>query len=960
MINKNENHKNINYPGRDFEIVDYQTYKLGKTNISVRGPKTIDLNKNNYFTCVGSAHTFGCFAEKPYPKLLEESLSIPSLNLGFGGAIPETFYLHKKELINYINDSQFAVIQIVTARTISNSLFQGLGYGEKVIKKASGIKISADQAYEDLIEKLSHDELHEIVEETRRNYLETYKKLLEKIKVPKILLWFSVREPYYEDKYEQVKYCWQLFKGFPQLVNHRMVEELKEYCDDYVECVSKRGHPQLLVSRFTGEAVEIVNFRGIKKTHNQYYPSPEMHVDVAQKLNPVCQKYILNRNKKIAQKSYVICTTPRSGSNLLCGLLTSSKILGKPNEVLNVDSVLRPFCEKHNLFEDNFQISMNNYLNCAREKRHSKNNVFGVKILFDQLEPLLDSKEVRQLLQTSKLIWLVRKDVVAQAVSMYIAKATDEWDSIDEQRNKGNESKSRRDKVQYDGKKINNYLDYLVKQNLQWLKLFSVNQIEYLQVYYEDLLLSPQQVCQDICKFCGVETHHEFSIDSVRFKKQGNELNERFANTFRQESSLNLSIKREDQEIQRRGITIVATAKTYLKQGKEFTDKGNFIQAVACYKKALEENPELYEAYLRLGDAFRYQKEFDKAINLYDKAIEIHTKVDDLDVIYSRLALISQEKGLEKPELEKISKIARKGIEESPNHVKLRRTLLYCLGALGKKNEAIKVSQKATRTNVLRRKKKFFTEHFDDKNTGQPDFIIIGFRKCATTSLYHYIIEHPQILPASIKEIMFFNNEQLYGMGIDWYRANFPAIPQNCNYVTGEASTLYIQYSKVAQRLKASFPNTKLIVILRNPVDRAISSYYFDKKLGNKLPSLQKAINAQIKAIQEMQDIRQSMDGDVSLVSIGLYVYFLEKWMNLFPRHQFLILKAEDLAKNTQETCNQVFSFLGLPNYRVTNTARKNKGSYEFKDQDLYRQLTEFYQPYNHKLEEYLGVKFNW
>lgn len=401
----------------------------------------------------------------------------------------------------------------------------------------------------------------------------------------------------------------------------------------------------------------------------------------------------------------------------------------------------------------------------------------------------------------------------------------------------------------------------------------------------------------------------------------------------------------------------VTTAESYLEKGKEFTNQGDWVQAVDCYQKAIEENSELYQAYLYLGDTFRYQEEFNQAIEAYEKLIQANTNIG---TAYSRLERILEQKNLEKSELEKISNIAKQGLEERPNHTQIRTVFLYSLGALGRIEEAIKVSQKATYTNLFRKKKKFVTEHFDDQKTGQPDFMIIGFMKCATTSLYDYIIKHPQILPASHKEIMFFNNEGLYEMGTDWYRANFTAIPQDCGYVTGEASTLYVQYSKVAERLKASFPNTKLIVVLRNPVDRAISHYHFNQKLGHKSSPLQETVNAEIKAIQGMKDIRQGIDGRTGILSTGLYVYFLEKWLNLFPRNQFLILKTEDLARDTQRIVNQVFDFLGLPNYQVANLARKNQGSYEVKDQKLYNQLTEFYQPYNQKLEEYLGVQFNW
>ena len=73
------------------------------------------------------------------------------------------------------------------------------------------------------------------------------------------------------------------------------------------------------------------------------------------------------------------------------------------------------------------------------------------------------------------------------------------------------------------------------RQNVKWSDFFGVNQIEYLGVTYEEVLKNPNQSCKDICSFCGVDVgNYEFSLDTSRYKKQGDNLNEKFANTFRE------------------------------------------------------------------------------------------------------------------------------------------------------------------------------------------------------------------------------------------------------------------------------------------------------------------------------------------------------------------------------------------------------------------------------------------
>jgi len=260
----------------------------------------------------------------------------------------------------------------------------------------------------------------------------------------------------------------------------------------------------------------------------------------------------------MTKKSYIICTTPRSGSNLLCNLLESSGVMGQPKEFLNLDSVILPFARRNSLMnlEDSF-LYLDTYLDSAVDKFSSNNNVFGMKLLYDQFEPYMELNNVRKFLQDFKFIWLLRKDVLSQSVSMHIAKETNEWTYLNEQNNQKEENKNRRDFVKYDEAKISQFLKKLAKDNLKWIEFFSINQIDYLPVTYEDILLNTNQACHNICDFCGVQTNHEFSIKQAKFKKQGNNLNEKFMTTFRNNSALNISRATDSYEIDIRGTKLV-------------------------------------------------------------------------------------------------------------------------------------------------------------------------------------------------------------------------------------------------------------------------------------------------------------------------------------------------------------------------------------------------------------------
>ncbi|MDJ0555855.1 MAG: sulfotransferase domain-containing protein [Microcoleaceae cyanobacterium MO_207.B10] len=270
-------------------------------------------------------------------------------------------------------------------------------------------------------------------------------------------------------------------------------------------------------------------------------------------------------------------------------------------------------------------------------------------------------------------------------------------------------------------------------------------------------------------------------------------------------------------------------------------------------------------------------------------------------------------------------------------------------------------------------------ERFHNIKMTLPSFIIIGAQKCGTTSLYNYMIEHPQILPASMKELHFFNWRSKLGNrqtaeGVDWYLSQFPKIDSEKDFITGEATPDYLLDPYTPHKMFKLLPNVKLIVILRNPVDRAISQYYHNRSIKKRMMeplSFIKAIEKEPERINNEksklmldENYRSLFHRKYSYLERGLYIEQLERWMSIFARENFLILKSEDFFKNRDSTLRQVFNFLGLPHHQVTNKTKYNelnsKPFYKPIGQKIRSDLATYFKPYNQKLEEYLGMKFNW
>jgi hypothetical protein len=286
----------LGYQKRDFEIVDYQMYCDKETGLWLRGPQPKQLKDDQYIACLGGAQTFGCFCNKPFAELVQEALSIQVINYGVGGAGP-SFFLQQEKILRSLNKAACTILQVMSGRSESNSVFDtgGLSY---ITRRSDGRRLGARAAYQNLLWRkmiFGRKDLKRIIAETRENWIMNYKSLIEKIKSPVVLFWFSIREPDYKERYLHVS---TLLGRFPHLVNRTMLEAIKNEAEDYVHCVTDHGIPQLLISRFTGKPVKVdpgrsrKDLKGPLWTRNFYYPSSEMHREAAELLAPICNKYI--------------------------------------------------------------------------------------------------------------------------------------------------------------------------------------------------------------------------------------------------------------------------------------------------------------------------------------------------------------------------------------------------------------------------------------------------------------------------------------------------------------------------------------------------------------------------------------------------------------------------------------------------------------------------------------------
>jgi tetratricopeptide (TPR) repeat protein len=416
---------------------------------------------------------------------------------------------------------------------------------------------------------------------------------------------------------------------------------------------------------------------------------------------------------------------------------------------------------------------------------------------------------------------------------------------------------------------------------------------------------------------------------------------------------------------------VEAAFEIYKTLGDRLYKEEQLEEAITAYYHAIELKPDAYEAYYKLGEVLQRQSKLEEAISFYLKAIEVQPL---FKLSYYKINSFLHEILINK-ETENNS-LAIGNIKIFNN---AKQCLLYatkrqpefslahvCLGNLftlqGNLEKAISAYQTASYQQLLTSHPNFIKNDWNSQNPRQPHFLIIGTMKGGTTSLYSYLVHHPQVLPAIEKEINFFAGNK-FELGMDWYLAHFPPIPKGSTFFTGEATPWYYLICEI-DKIAHLFPEIKLILILRNPINRACSHYQMFVNGGREKRSLSEVITSEIKVINTLSNPglagAEYWQREKGYLLYGLYVYFLEKWMAIFPREQFLIVKSEDFYVSPATTLTQVFEFLGVPDYPLPEYRNYNPGSYQPISDDLRQMLADFFRPHNQKLEEYLGMKFDW
>jgi hypothetical protein len=246
-----------------------------------------------------------------------------------------------------------------------------------------------------------------------------------------------------------------------------------------------------------------------------------------------------------------------------------------------------------------------------------------------------------------------------------------------------------------------------------------------------------------------------------------------------------------------------------------------------------------------------------------------------------------------------------------------------------------------------------------------PGFLILGAQKAGTTALYAYLRRHPEITGPSWKEVSFFDRH--WTRGEAWYRGNFPNVWRSRGDLIGEASPSYLFHPLAPRRVAELVPAAKLIVLVRNPVERAYSHYQHEVALGREPLSFEEALAAEDERTAGEEARLAAEPGYFSHAwwnytyrARGRYAEQLERWLEVFPREQLLVLPSEELLREPEATHAFVLEFLGAGSHRLDSYPRVFERSYEPMSPDTRARLVAEFEEPNRRLYGLLGRDLAW
>lgn len=380
--------------------------------------------------------------------------------------------------------------------------------------------------------------------------------------------------------------------------------------------------------------------------------------------------------------------------------------------------------------------------------------------------------------------------------------------------------------------------------------------------------------------------------------------------------------------------------KAWLLRGTLEHQLGKYNEAILSLSVASGYQELFFSAAYHLGEVNRSLGQFDQAAAWFIAALYI-----DPTHRYSHNSLQFTRFSIDL--LPRVIESYRNFVNAAPSFILGAQLLAHYLLKNGEIEEAISINCHASRLNC---EPSSISLSLINNSLSLPDFIIIGVPKGGTSSLLGWLGTHPKLWCHPRKELHFFDGDWSHGAA--WYSSHFPFFNSQLDIRCGEATPNYFQLPACPQRIKELIPTARLVVLLRDPLQRALSWLYhlqrFEGLIGNPSELLENELN-------ELESLETSI-----LTSSGFrwpnaihgscYNLPLQRWLNLFPREQLLIIRSELLFQSPESSLMHVADFIGVDakwNWGELNPFNVNPLPYSKLPDHLVERLSLFFEKHS-------------
>ena len=255
-----------------------------------------------------------------------------------------------------------------------------------------------------------------------------------------------------------------------------------------------------------------------------------------------------------------------------------------------------------------------------------------------------------------------------------------------------------------------------------------------------------------------------------------------------------------------------------------------------------------------------------------------------------------------------------------------------------------------------------------------PSFLVVGAQRCGTTSMYKTVTAHPSVLPAVLhKGVHYFDTS--YHRGPSWYRGHFPLeltarrVSQATGgpVVTGESSPYYMFHPLAGERIARDLPGVRIVVLLRDPVERAHSAHAHESARGFETEAFERALELEPERLAGEEERLRADPGYQShahqhhaYLTRGRYVDQLERLERLFGRERMYVIDSGDLFTDAEPILAGLFAFLGVPPWQPPSFEQHNARPRSSLDPALRRRLREAFAGDDERLAAWLGRPPSW